>query len=126
MREAALRGLRVPGPPAELRERVLRAANAAPSEHASTTAPWRAAWLRPRPELPWLVAASVLLLCHAVLFPRTGASPGTAAASASCVEYQQIAEMRQVGVVVQPRSSAVVDGGQEDERLLREAGLVRL
>ncbi len=114
-RHDVFKGVRPPGPPPELRSRVLRAAREAALDEAPAQEPWWSGFSRL--DLAW-VAALVLLILGNIAWPQTKTSEPSRRDVGSS-ELYQLAKVVGVPVVamMQPREAA-------SQRLPRERAAV--
>jgi hypothetical protein len=112
MKRDLLAGTSTPRPPADLKQRSLRAAHAA--AHDRSVAP-RARWGFNRFDLAWLVALLLLVLCHVLL--RLPGQPQSVVPDTSQTSAERAQLERDLGL----ESLPIVVAGRNAERDREEA-----
>ena len=110
MRQDLFTGTRTPGPPGDLRERVLRAARTA--VHEQVTAKRGRWWFNPF-DLAWVTALLLLVLCHALLSLPRRPSPVIPAGSQAGTEREELE--KELGLKGVPMVVAGRDAGRNND-----------
>jgi len=110
MKQDLFAGTRTPGPPGDLRERVLRAARVAAHEPAGAAPTGRRV---NRFDLAWVTALLLLVLCHALLSLPRRPSPVVPAGSQAGTERKELE--KELGLKGLPMVVAGRDAGRNGD-----------